>query len=357
MTFKQLAEEERRKSGKLKSIGRIVVCDRCKAQTNAIEQVFNCSNIIFCEVHIMRNIRNNCGLKSNLLEVARNMFNKRTKEWEDKYVLAVSKLEASEFKKLLIEDAGKYLPSVVDRLYHRGTVTSNPAEEVFSVLKREAGFRKQPLVTNLDTLMGISERWITDSINSRRKNPPWIFRKLVERNIGNFALDYLTVEIVGKTNANEQCQCLNDAYRLPCRHQIAKDFNSIYNIPEEYFNENIVEERVECLNNCVVEERDVQFELPNVYTLIKRVKHFKDSQKVLNQVSQLLYDFYKEHSNSDISFNCNTPCPTRISQNCNPILNLIQQTSKRDTSTQDPKEKGKKEKKPKKEYITVHTYY
>ena len=50
-------------------------------------------------------------------------------------------------KKLLIKDMVKYLPNIVDRIYHRGIVTSNATEDVFSVLKRQTDFKKQPLVT------------------------------------------------------------------------------------------------------------------------------------------------------------------------------------------------------------------
>ena len=74
--------------------------------------------------------------------------------------------------------------------------------------------------------MDISERWINDSIKLRKRNPPLILRRLFEKNVGHLALDYLSEEINGKISENEECHCLNEAYRLPCRHQIYKDFNS-----------------------------------------------------------------------------------------------------------------------------------
>ena len=84
-TFKQIAEEERNREGKDMSIGKVIVCDRFQAQTNAINCVFIDSKIIFCEVHIMRNIRNNCGINSELYKAATEMFVQRTEKYERKY--------------------------------------------------------------------------------------------------------------------------------------------------------------------------------------------------------------------------------------------------------------------------------
>ena len=258
------------------------------------------------------------------------MFTTRTKKYESEYMSVLEESEDSEFKKLLIADKDQYLPSIVDKIYHRGTVTSNPAEQVFSVLKRQTGFKKQPLLTNIDTLMDISERWINDSIKLRKRNPPVILRRLFEKNVGHLALDYLSEEISAKISENEECHCLNEAYRLPCRHQIYKDFNSIHNIPEEYYNEIFIEDSDELSNNVVIEEREIEYKIPNIYTLLKRVKHYNGYKLAVIQASLPLCKFLEQQKDCDVkTIYSNEPCPTQISQNCDAMLNLIEKVNKR----------------------------
>ena len=98
------------------TIGKVIVCDRSKPQTNAIKRAFKDSNIIYCEVHVMRNIRGYCGINSKLFDAARKMFINRTEKYEGKYQTLLNSIEESEFKRLLIEDMKMYLPSHVDRL-------------------------------------------------------------------------------------------------------------------------------------------------------------------------------------------------------------------------------------------------
>ena len=86
---------------------------------------------------------------------------------------------------LWLKDKDKYLPSVVDEFYHRGVLTSNAAEGVFSVLKRECNYSKQPLLTLLEVLMNISERWLKQSLSYRIKDISPLLMNLADRNAGS----------------------------------------------------------------------------------------------------------------------------------------------------------------------------
>jgi len=81
--FKEMAYRERSKAGINGTIGNIILCDRCKAQKCGIIQSFQNSKIIYCKVHIMRNIKNMLGPKSALAKLSQEMFKYRTKEYED----------------------------------------------------------------------------------------------------------------------------------------------------------------------------------------------------------------------------------------------------------------------------------
>ena len=53
---------------------RIFICDRLEAQMKAIEHVFKESKIIFCRVHIMRNVSDHCGVNSIIYDSIRKLF-------------------------------------------------------------------------------------------------------------------------------------------------------------------------------------------------------------------------------------------------------------------------------------------
>ena len=212
-------------------------------------------------------------------------------------------LPDSNFKKMLKEDEDKYLPSIVDKLYHRGILTSNYAEVVFSALKRDCNFTKHSLLATLNGLMKISCRWMTKSMKEIIKTPA-ILMNLYKANVGNFALNYLLKEINTGVENGEECKC-NNIHKLPCRHIISQNINVITDpkiIPKEYFlmNErNCVEQTLNNTPNCSVEETIIQLKPLSIENLISRVKRHKGSTEIINKISEMLTDFLKTE-NSDI---------------------------------------------------------
>ena len=79
--FKQIAKEERNKNGGKGNFGKIFVCDRSKAQSEAIKYVFENCKIIYCKHHLMMDIERNCKMtNSDLIQAAYDMFNYRTEK-------------------------------------------------------------------------------------------------------------------------------------------------------------------------------------------------------------------------------------------------------------------------------------
>ncbi len=93
--FKELAYSERKKSMINEPIGNIIVCDRSKAQTKAVKRIFTESKIIYCKVHILRNIRSYLGVSSKLAGDCNKMFSLRTEKSEKTFLETLNKLPES----------------------------------------------------------------------------------------------------------------------------------------------------------------------------------------------------------------------------------------------------------------------
>ena len=132
--FKELIEVERKEANITEEFGKIIICDRLNAQTNGIKNVFRDSNIIYCREHIKRNVKNYYG-NSEILKKCTRMLYERTPESEKEFIEELNKLEKSNFKTVLLNDLEYFLPSIVDKLYNRGIVSSNLAESTFNALK------------------------------------------------------------------------------------------------------------------------------------------------------------------------------------------------------------------------------
>ena len=100
-----------------------------------------------------------------LIRSCNEMFICRTKETETEFKEKVEKLKNKDFSDLLKKDMPHFLPSEVDKLYHRGILTSNAAETTFSVLKSIIALKIRPLFVIIEVLMYISISWM------KKKNP------------------------------------------------------------------------------------------------------------------------------------------------------------------------------------------
>ena len=131
--FKELMELERIEGGISERFGEIIVCDRLAAQTNGILNVFNDSKIIYCREHVKRNILNHYG-NNLIVQLCNNMLEQRTIQSEQQFRLSFEKLPKRNFKSLLKDHFIYFLPSYVDKLFHREILSSNYAESTFNTI-------------------------------------------------------------------------------------------------------------------------------------------------------------------------------------------------------------------------------
>jgi len=81
--FKELVEEERNKNGGKGNFGKIFVCDRLKAQSEAVRFVFEGCKIIYCKHHLMMDIERKYNMTNYILiKAAYDMFKYTTDENE-----------------------------------------------------------------------------------------------------------------------------------------------------------------------------------------------------------------------------------------------------------------------------------
>ena len=93
-----------------------------------------------------------------------------------------------------------------------------------------------------------------------------------------------------------------------------------------------------------MEERDIELKNPNVYQLLKRLKLYKESKEVWDEITRIVLEFLEKRNDMFVTHRISHPyCPVRISKNCDKFLKK--------------KDKNKIEKKPKKQYTLVYQYY
>jgi len=175
-SVKELIEIERKQAYLTDEVGKIVVCDRLSAQTCGIINAFNNTNIIYCREHIKRNVTNNCG-SSPIVDKCKNMLYERTPVREKEFLEELNKLPDSNFKTMLLNDLKYFLPSHVDKLYHRGILSSNYAESTFSALKKLCLTIVHPITTIVEKLILISETWMYELLDKKTCRSSFMFGK------------------------------------------------------------------------------------------------------------------------------------------------------------------------------------
>ena len=94
---------------------------------------------------------------------------------------------------------------------------------------------------------------------------------------------------------------------------------------------------------------------PPLDCLIKRSQKYERAKPIFNQFAKDLLNLLEEENDAITRRIFNPSCPTTISKNCN-IIDLTR-TQKPKVNEKKGEDKSKEEKKPKKEYYTVHSYF
>ena len=242
-TFKELSLKERIKASNNDNFGNIFVCDRSKPQSNALTTVFPNSKIIYCKWHLLKDIERYCSVKSKIYKFCFKMLEYRTKYYENKFESVLEGLEDSNFKTLLMNDKEYYIPSEVDKYYHRNLLTSSLAESCFSILKRRINWKKETITLGIECMMNISMSLLIKSINIKIEIP-YVFENRANKMIGEVAITHLNKEFIQllRVKKDEICNCKFNITKLPCRHWLVRNPTGKIEIPSEYlrFNCNLL---------------------------------------------------------------------------------------------------------------------
>ncbi len=350
--FKLLAEQEREKNRlQINIFGRIFVCDRSKPQSNAIQKVFPQSKIIYCMHHVMMNIENKH--YKELTHIGWKMFLTRTKDAENDYINEVAKLPDEEFKGYLIKDMKFYLPSVVDKYYHRFTLTSNAAETTFSVLKGYTQVKKNPLLSVINYFIEMALRWIIESSRLKIQIPLFLEGRVNEF-IGKFALDYIKEEFskIAYIKRGEICTCNKETTKLPCCHNLANNLHGCISIPEEYLRlrndilEKIIFEKTECQRESYP-MKDIELDLQRVVDTLKGMEGTLFIRNQMAYMGMTYLQFGNKYPNSKSRMWNPVPGSLKFSSNCTKARDIwkVKTLTLRKFETKD---KVKLDKKPKK---------
>lgn len=216
---------------------RVFIIDRLKAQLNAIEHVYPNSSVVFCKVHIARNIQSHMGRNSDVIHLFWQFVSEEIPE--DVYVQKLTekiRQTNSMHLKNLLNDLNYYSPSKLKYLRLRGHDTTNAIEGSFGNVKKWTNNKPQPLEKILNLFLtqgrllmkkhiGLKYKQLDPSLYEGRKLGQFAVEEFHKRyqlclaetakllnqdkNIANETLEHLS---------KEKCNCNKDD--LPCIHEI-----------------------------------------------------------------------------------------------------------------------------------------
>lgn len=289
---------------------RVFIIDRWKSQVCAIAEIFPDAKIVFCKIHIFRNIRSVFGENLKVGSLFNQLVQKTISE--DIYIDELKKLIMSakkhkRFLQNLLDEINSYSPYTIDFLMLRGHRTTNIQEGLFGTLKQQTNNDIVPLSELFEIMKDIFVSGVIKSMSEK----PERFPKKVSRleNIGTVAYEILDVEqkeannkvniaMTGSLNQKQTAELLNDVctcnikneYGLPCRHDI---FNNIKNskipfipdksIPSIYLIPNNTEEADENAQSLHVDdnpEAEIDFSYSNIMPKLSKIAtHAKKKQR------------------------------------------------------------------------------
>lgn len=302
---------------------RVFICDRYESQKKAIEFVFQDTHIVFCRVHIKRNVIDHFGNNSNIYTVITKLFNGDINT--DDYINTLKNeilqnADKSQHIKLLLEHIKYYAPSETKKLRMRKHYTSNLIEGSFSAIKNWTNHEIVPLSEIINTFTLHSEMLMKKSISTKRLSIDINLYSGMElgslgRNVlmNEYDLFKLHLNIISSNNPSSQiiknylesqnCDCMNlIEYGLPCCHLLYKRYIELRvpllnetDIPDIYFATNINHDAVE---TPILQKKDEpkkeNYSYSNIMDKISQIASEASRNKdVQNLFDQFFYDFNK----------------------------------------------------------------
>jgi len=216
---------------------RLFIVDRHIAQLFAIKETYPEAKIIFCYIHIKRNLIHALGLKHDVIKLFDEMIHNTSNEdafieqlLETKNNLKENNIKGEKVLLDLLNNQDYWIPSKINSYKHCGNTTTNRAEGFFGILKKEFLCKSmKPLDFVFQSIHNISERYFMRSISMI--NPLMPLELISEDDalsIGYMACGILLKEYgefldkwrKKKSVESEDCQDCSvcQSYGLPCFH-------------------------------------------------------------------------------------------------------------------------------------------
>lgn len=212
---------------------RIFIMDRLKSQTNAVKKVYPLSKIVYCRIHIERNIIKNIKIADSkeILNIFKNFIDEKLDRME--YIKRLSSLihdnkKSSKHIKKLIDDVDCYDPKILKSYNLKGHFTTNSIEGTFGNIKKQTEHKITPLHAILKAFVNYSENLIKRNINFKHTD---INDKIYQyQDLGEYAIKILNerykrcIEIVLMLNNEnmviqnkahdiiDKCNCIEDVF-------------------------------------------------------------------------------------------------------------------------------------------------
>ena len=123
---------------------RVFVIDRLRSQINALQKVYPQAYLVYCRIHIYRNIKNKMGSNKEILNLFWNFVEIIITEIE--YINKLKKaIENSAHLRNLLNDIEHYNPYILRKLRMRGHYSTNAIEGSFGNLKKWTDHKILPL--------------------------------------------------------------------------------------------------------------------------------------------------------------------------------------------------------------------
>ena len=265
---------------------RIFICDRLESQRKAIKYVFKTSKIVFCRVHILRNVADHCGVNSVIYQTLIKLFHGEMKA-SDFVSLINNEIQKNTKEKphlqLLLKHLKYYDPEILAHYRLRNHYTSNLAEGNFSTIKNWIDHKIVTLKDIIDAFLLHAEMLIKKNIATKRIQ---INLDLYHgKQLGNLCSNILNTEYERMNNIikvyvqispllnginPEDCNCkVKTEFGLPCCHILFNRYKAGLfplvkeeDIPDIYFTQHFDETEE-------TEIQTVQVETNNNYNMYK----------------------------------------------------------------------------------------
>ena len=210
---------------------RVFVMDRNKTQSQAVLEVFGESHIIYCAIHIGRNIKQILGPKHPVYleyQAMRNGLVEPEAFYTTLFKAAgTNSSKESKFMRKLMRESDRWLPTKTAQLMHRGNDTSNRVEGFFGSLKNLLDNKRVTLSILTRALLLRAERMRLCSLADRSLTlPDDLLDKSECAILGLFPaavvlseyddLNLRTATILHPYG--DDCCVYRQVYGIPCRH-------------------------------------------------------------------------------------------------------------------------------------------